>query len=129
LTLRIGMPGVIWGTVLTTLFSNLLIPGLYVVRVLEVRPATFLKRTLSAPLAGAGLLLLVSWGVRALGFSPSLPPGASRLALAEALGADLALGCLAYAAGYLLTAPGRADLATIWKRLRKSDLDGIPSSA
>ena len=38
LTARIGVAGVIWGTVLTTLFSNLLVPGLYVFRVLEIDP-------------------------------------------------------------------------------------------
>ena len=39
------MAGVIWGTVLTTLFSNLLVPGIYVFRVLEIDPRTYLKRT------------------------------------------------------------------------------------
>ena len=48
LTLRIGVAGVIWGTVLTTLFSNLLVPGIYVFRVLRSgwRPPW---RTLGAP--------------------------------------------------------------------------------
>ncbi len=49
LTVRIGVAGVIWGTVLTTLVSNLLVPGIYTFRVLEVRPATFLARTLGRP--------------------------------------------------------------------------------
>ena len=53
LTARIGVAGVIWGTVLTTFFSNLLIPGLYVFRVLEIDLHTYLRRTLSAPLMGA----------------------------------------------------------------------------
>ena len=53
LTRRLGVAGVIWGTVLTTLFSNLLVPGVYVFRVLEIRPRTYLTRTLGAPLAGA----------------------------------------------------------------------------
>ena len=55
LTARLGVEGVIWGTVLTTLFSNLLIPGIYVFRVLEIDPRTFLRRTLSAPLAGGAV--------------------------------------------------------------------------
>ena len=38
LTARLGVSGVIWGTVLTTLFSNLLVPGIYVFRVLEIDP-------------------------------------------------------------------------------------------
>ena len=41
LTARLGVAGVIWGTVLTTLFSNLLVPGFYVFRVLEIRAAGF----------------------------------------------------------------------------------------
>src|SRR5262249_29363030 len=61
LTLRLGVAGVIWGSVLTTLFSNLLVPGIHVFRVLEIRPATYLKRTLCAPLAGAALLIAVTW--------------------------------------------------------------------
>ena len=48
LTSRIGVAGVIWGTVLTTFFSNLLVPGLYVFRVLEIDLRTYLRRTLSA---------------------------------------------------------------------------------
>jgi O-antigen/teichoic acid export membrane protein len=127
LTLRIGMPGVIWGTVLTTLFSNLLIPGLYTFRVLEVRPSTFLKRTLAAPLGGAAMLLVVSWTTRRLGLSPELPPGATRLAQVEALVADLVIGCLAYLAGYLLTASGRSDLATLVGRLRRRKADASRS--
>ena len=67
LTLRFGdVSGVIWGTVVTTLFSNLLVPAIYVFRVLEIRPATYLARTLGAPAAGALALLSVSWIVRLL---------------------------------------------------------------
>ena len=48
LTRQLGdVSGVIWGTVLTTLFSNLLVPGIYVFRILEIRPAIFLARTLA----------------------------------------------------------------------------------
>ena len=65
LTVRLGVQGVIWGTVLTTLFSNLLVPGIYVFRVLEIDLRTYLKRTMSAPLAGAAALIfataLLSW--------------------------------------------------------------------
>lgn len=121
LTLRLGVSGVIWGTVLTTLFSNLLIPGLYVFRVLEIRPATFLRRTLGAPLMGAAWLLVAVAAARALGFTPSLGAGASRLALAEALLADLALGCLAYLAGYLVVPSGRGDLRSLLGKISRRD--------
>ena len=49
LTILMGVEGVIWGTVLTTLFSNLLVPGIYIFRVLEIDPRTYLKRTLALP--------------------------------------------------------------------------------
>ena len=53
LTSRLGVAGVIWGTVITTLFSNLLVPGIYVFRELQIDLRTFLsRRTLSAPLSG-----------------------------------------------------------------------------
>ena len=52
LTARLGVSGVIWGTVLTTLFSNLLVPGIYVFRELQIDLRIYLKRTLSAPFAG-----------------------------------------------------------------------------
>ena len=61
LTARLGVAGVIWGTVLTTLFSNLLVPGVYVFRELQIDPRTYLKRTLSAPMAGAAALIAVTW--------------------------------------------------------------------
>ncbi len=49
LTWRLGVSGVIWGTVLTTFFSNLLVPGLYVFRELKIDLPTYLKRTVAAP--------------------------------------------------------------------------------
>ena len=49
LTARLGVSGVIWGTVLTTLFSNLLVPGLYVFRELKIDLRTYFRRTLSRP--------------------------------------------------------------------------------
>ncbi len=60
LTARLGVSGVIWGTVLTTLFSNLLVPGIYLFRVLEIDLRTYLTRTLGPPLAGAAALLLAT---------------------------------------------------------------------
>jgi O-antigen/teichoic acid export membrane protein len=81
LTRRLGVSGVIWGTVLTTLFSNLLIPGAYLFRALKVRPRAFLTRTLSAPAAGAVALLLATWALRA--FWPLHPDPHEGVALAR----------------------------------------------
>ncbi len=49
LTYRLGVAGVIWGTVLTTLFSNLLVPGVYLFRDLQIDPRTYLERTCQRP--------------------------------------------------------------------------------
>ncbi|HWE40471.1 MAG TPA: lipopolysaccharide biosynthesis protein [Isosphaeraceae bacterium] len=107
LTAWIGMPGVIWGTVLTTLVSNLLGPGLYAFRVLHVRPSTFLARSLGAPLSGAVALIATT-----LAFGRLVPAaGASTLV------ANLAVGCLAYAAGYLVVPEGRDDVRTLGRKV------------
>jgi O-antigen/teichoic acid export membrane protein len=116
LTVRLGVAGVIWGTVLTTLFSNLLIPGAYCFRVLEVRPWTFLARALSAPLAGAATLVAATWALGAF-VSPE-PRGATFSARALPFLAHLCVGCLAYAAGYLAVPAGRADLAALRAKWR-----------
>jgi Na+-driven multidrug efflux pump len=119
LTLRLGsVAGVIWGTVLTTLLSNLLVPGLYVFRVLNIRPATYLVRTLSAPLAGAGALVTTTWLVR-LAAPPALR-GTTVLVRALPLLAHLTVGCLAYLAGYLAVPAGRTDLALLLRKLRRT---------
>ncbi|MEJ7639521.1 MAG: polysaccharide biosynthesis C-terminal domain-containing protein, partial [Singulisphaera sp.] len=104
-----GVSGVIWGTVLTTLFSNLLVPGVYVFRVLEVRLRTFLARTLSAPLAGAAALVASTWALRMA--LPPDPPGTTPSARSILLLGHLAWGSLAYVAGYLAVPTGRGDLA------------------
>jgi O-antigen/teichoic acid export membrane protein len=117
LTARLGVSGVIWGTVLTTFFSNLLVPGVYVFRELKIDVRTYMKRTLSAPLAGAAALLVVTWAFRA-GMpvpGPVAAPGA-RTAL---LVAHLAAGTAAYVAGYLLVPTGRGDLTALVARLRR----------
>lgn len=116
LTTQIGVAGVIWGTVLTTLVSNLLVPGMHVFRVLEMRLRTFLTRTLSAPLAGAAALVATSWALRAV-FSPD-PSGADVLSRSLPLVAHLSIGCLAYLAGYLAAPAGRSDLAALRGKLR-----------
>ena len=113
-----GVSGVIWGTVLTTLFSNLLVPGVYVFRVLEVRLRTFLSRTLSAPLAGAAALVATTWALGKV--LPSDPLGATPSARSILLLVHLAIGSLAYVAGYLAVPTGRGDLAALvgWLRRR-----------
>jgi O-antigen/teichoic acid export membrane protein len=116
LTTWIGVAGVIWGTVLTTLVSNLLVPGVHVFRVLEMRPATFLRRTLSAPLAGAIALVATTWALRAIVAAD--PRGTDILSRSLPLVAHLSAGCLAYLAGYLAAPVGRSDLAALLRRLR-----------
>ena len=113
-----GVSGVIWGTVLTTLFSNLLVPGVYVFRVLEVRLRTFLSRTLSAPLAGAAALVATTWALRRV--LPPDPAGATPSTRSILLLGHLASGSLAYVAGYLAVPTGRGDLAALigWLRRR-----------
>jgi O-antigen/teichoic acid export membrane protein len=117
LTARLGVSGVIWGTVLTTFFSNLLVPGLYVFRELKIDVATYLRRTLAAPSAGAAALLMATWACRALIPIPEL--GAAPRARTTMLVVHLAAGTAAYVAGYLLVPVGRGDLAELAGRLRR----------
>ena len=117
LTRRLGVAGVIWGSVLTTLFSNLLIPGIHVFRILEIRPGTYLRRTLGAPLAGAALLVAVTWICRLV--FPATWAGSTVLVRSIPLLGHLTVGCLAFLAGYLLVPTGRADLAALVRKLRR----------
>jgi O-antigen/teichoic acid export membrane protein len=117
LAARMGVEGVIWGTVFTTFFSNLLVPGLYVFRVLKIEPWTYLRRTLSAPLAGALALLTVTWLLRWV--APVSFPGLTIWTRALPLIAHLSAGSVAYIAGYLLTPTGRGDLTEIAAKLRR----------
>ncbi len=117
LTRRIGVAGVIWGTVLTTLVSNLLVPGVYAFKVLEIRYGTFFARTLGPPLAGACALMAACWA-----FGSAVPPGPDPIGppgLARALPflANLAVGSLAYLAGYALIPAGRGDVAAVGRKL------------
>jgi O-antigen/teichoic acid export membrane protein len=123
LTRAYGVSGVIWGTVLTTLFSNLLVPGVYLFRVLEIRPSTFLARTLSPPMAGAMALVAACWAFGSV-VSPD-PRGVPGLARALPFLANLAVGCLAYLAGYAATPTGRGDLGAVARKLlRRPAPDG-----
>ncbi|MHC5543505.1 polysaccharide biosynthesis protein, partial [Singulisphaera rosea] len=111
-----GVAGVILGTVLTTLFSNLLIPGIYVFRVLNIRFGTYLVRTLAPPLTGALVLIGATWACRV--WAPINLTGSTLLVRAIPLFAHLSVGCLAYAIGYLAIPSGRSDLAMITRRFR-----------
>ena len=119
LTLRLGVAGVIWGTVSTTLFSNLLVPGIYVFKVLDVKPATFLKRSLSAPLLGAVALLAASLSM-GLVWSAEPPAGASRIGRYVPFMTQLTIGLLAYLFGYLATETGRSDFKGLRRRLARN---------
>lgn len=115
LTTRIGVAGVIWGTVLTTLFSNLLIPMVYVFRKLNVRLAEFFRRSLFPIVAGACLSTTVTILLRVI-LNPE-PPGATwsmRLAL---LIFHLVAGTLSYALGYLSCEASRQERAWLYRKI------------
>ena len=120
LTARIGVAGVIWGTVLTTLFSNLIVPGIYVFRELKIDLRTYMRRTLFAPISGAILLILASWVLRSM-----MPVPGSEIAAASRtiqLLLHLATASLAYLVGYLLVPTGRGDLSALIAKLRRRSL-------
>jgi O-antigen/teichoic acid export membrane protein len=124
LTRKFGVSGVIWGTVLTTLFSNLVIPCLYVFRVLDIKYSTFFARTLSAPFAGALALLAACYAFRAI-VSPD--PSATSTGLLRVLPflANLTVGSLAYLLGYVATPAGRGDANAILRKFsRRPALEG-----
>ncbi len=115
LTARLGVAGVIWGTVLTTMFSNLLIPGIYVFRVLKIDLRTYAKRTLFAPMVAGLALIAATWALRTL-----LPVDGGRTDLRSRwlmLILHLSIGTLAYIGGYLLTSIGRSDLKELAGKL------------
>jgi O-antigen/teichoic acid export membrane protein len=116
LTYHLGVSGVIWGTVLTTFFSNLLIPGIYVFRVLGIEPRRFLRRTLAPPLAGTAVLILTTWLLHQV--FPITYPGTTLWTKAAPLLIHLSIATLAYIGGYLLVPAGRGDLAELWHKLR-----------
>ena len=109
LTLRIGVAGVIWGTVLTTLISNLLVPGIYSFKALDIAYGTFFARTLGPPLAGALALVAACWAFGSI--VPPDPVEAPGLLRAVPFLANLTVGSLAYVAGYLVPVAGRGDIA------------------
>jgi Na+-driven multidrug efflux pump len=117
LTARVGVAGVIWGTVLTTLFSNLLVPGVFVFRELEIDPRAFITRTLGAPLGGAVLLLAATSVLQQL-LPVNSAVGESWSRVLRLL-IHLLVGSLAYVAGYVLMPIGRRDLVEVVGRLKQ----------
>ena len=115
LTARLGVEGVIWGTVITTFFSNLLVPGIYVFRELQIDWRILLRRTLSAPFCGGMALVAVTWTMRRV--APVTYPGESLWSRSAPLLTHLTAGTLAYLAGYLLTKAGRSDAVELSGRL------------
>ncbi len=117
LTARLGVSGVIWGTVLTTLFSNLLVPGVYVFRVLEIDASGYLKRTLSAPLAGGAALIASTYVLQSL--MPVTNSGNTLWFRSLPLILHLTVGTIAYMGAYLLVPVGRGDLTELASRVRR----------
>ncbi len=122
LTVWLGVQGVIWGTVLTTLFSNLLVPGLHVFKELEIDPREFLRRTLGPPLIGAACLIAACLAFQLM--LPAMPPppgtrlaGSALLAKFLPFLTNLSVGILAYLVGYNLAPSGRSDLAALARKL------------
>jgi O-antigen/teichoic acid export membrane protein len=116
LTRELGVSGVIWGTVLTTLFSNLLVPGIYVFRVLDIKYSTFLTRTLSAPMTGALALVAASWAFWSV-LSPEPVGQSPGLIRSLPFLANLSVGTLAYLLGYVAAPAGRGDARAIVRKV------------
>ena len=118
LTLRLGVEGVIWGTVLTTLFSNLIAPGIYVFRELRVSVPTLLTRSLASPAAGALALIVATWLARLA--IPPVPVRGGFTLRAAVLIAHLSFGVITYTLGYLAVPAGRGDLALLKQRFLRA---------
>jgi O-antigen/teichoic acid export membrane protein len=116
LTARLGVAGVIWGTVLTTLVSNMLIPGVYLFRLLNIRPLAFVTRTLGAPLAGAALLMPVA--LICCTILPEEQPATSIISRSWPLAVSLAVSLGAFLVGYAAVASGRSDLIALVRYFR-----------
>jgi O-antigen/teichoic acid export membrane protein len=117
LTARLGVSGVIWGTVVTTLFSNLLVPGFYVFRALEIDASAFLKRTLSAPSAGGAALIASTCALQSL--MPVTNSGSTLWSRSLPLILHLTIGTITYMGAYLLVPVGRGDLAELASKVRR----------
>lgn len=119
LTVRFGdASGVIWGTVLTTLVSNLLVPGVYVFRILHVRPGEFFTRALVPPISGGVVLVALCWLTSGL-LTWKLPWGSAWLMRWLPFALHVMIGVAAYALGYVLVPNGRADLSSLRRKLAR----------
>lgn len=128
LATRLGVAGVIWGTVLTTMVANLLVPALVVSRALGIDARTYMGRALGAPTAGAAALIASAWAAGHL--LPVAPPGAGPWARGLLLLSRLGADTFAYLGGYASVPAGRGDLALLLARLRRGrDRGPEPSSA
>ena len=115
---QVGVAGVIWGTVLTTLITNLLIPMLALFPRLEIRYGEFLTRTLTPPILG-GLALVAACRGLCLVLAPDPGGAGSDLGRVGPFLVHLTVGCLAYLGGYASTATGRGDLGALARKLRR----------
>lgn len=116
LTVKWGVSGVIWGTVLTTLFSNLLIPGVYVLRKLEIRLPEFFRRSLAPGLTGAFTMITCLLGLN-LAWNVNMPDGGWSIKCV-ALMVHLGIGLIAYGFGYVFNPFGKKDLQWITGKFR-----------
>jgi O-antigen/teichoic acid export membrane protein len=116
LTARLGVSGVIWGTVLTTLISNMLIPGMFLFRLLHIQTGIFVTRTLGAPLAGTLFMVPAAWICCAI--LPEEQTSSSIIKRSLPLLLSLAISLATYALGYLAAPLGRADLFALVRYFR-----------
>lgn len=114
LTIRIGVAGVIWGTVLTTLFSNLLIPMVYTFKKLDVNFRQFFWRSLWPILAGAACSIVVA--VLMSFFLTPEPAQATKGTRLVLLLLHLAACTLAYAIGYLSCGASRQERQWLYRK-------------
>jgi Na+-driven multidrug efflux pump len=126
LTARSGdVSGVIWGTVLTTLFSNLLVPGFYVFRVLDIHPRAFFLRTLLAPLVGAVCTIVASIALERI--HPMAVSGGTMLERGFPLLVGVLVGTAAYLIGYVAVPVGRGDFILLARKLGIGNHSGVGS--
>ena len=93
----------IWGTVITTMFSNLLVPGIYVFRELQIDLRHVLDANAQCPDVPERLALVAATWALAQRHAGHLPGNVPLVAFVAARPAPLTVGTLAYAGGYLLT--------------------------
>ncbi len=108
LTIKIGVAGVIWGSVATVLVSNVAMPAIFLIRTSEIRPGAFLARSLAAPLSGAFAMVLVTWAC-------GTPSGVWPLII------HLTAWSIAYIAGYMAEPTGRGDILRVVGKMARGE--------